>query len=167
MWRLSVGRDSIPPNPLIMQNRLISYKATMLPMETMPSISQASRNAQSEWNGKVGAAPGDSVELERSMQLPLLSKDFACCKDKPKRPADGAKMVGRTPAGSPNRMLKHSFTPRLLKKVQMQGGARCETRGVLTRTSQRRASAPTRQMGLFQQPAKRIHPSRHQRGMFS
>jgi hypothetical protein len=53
-----------------------------------------------------------------------------------------------------NRMLKNSFTPRLLKKVQMQGGARCEARGVLTRTSQRRASAPTRQMGLFQQPAK-------------
>jgi len=28
-------------------------------------------------------------------------------------------------------MLKNSFTPRLLKKVQMQGGARCEVRGVL------------------------------------
>jgi quinone-modifying oxidoreductase subunit QmoC len=52
-------------------------------------------------------------------------------------------------------MLKNSFAPRLLKKVQMQGGARCEVRGVLTRTPQRRASAPTRQMGLFQQPAKR------------
>ena len=53
-----------------------------------------------------------------------------------------------------NRMPKNSFTPRLLKTVQMQGGARCEVRDVLTRTSQRRASAPTRQMGLFQQPAK-------------
>jgi hypothetical protein len=31
---------------------------------------------------------------------------------------------------APNRMLKNSFTPRLLKKVQMQGGTRCETRGV-------------------------------------
>ena len=53
-----------------------------------------------------------------------------------------------------SRMLTNSFTSRLLKKVQMQGGARCEARGVLTRTSQRRASAPTRQMGLFQQPAR-------------
>ena len=30
-----------------------------------------------------------------------------------------------------NRMLKNPFSPRLLKKVQMQGGARCEVRGVL------------------------------------
>ena len=29
-------------------------------------------------------------------------------------------------------MLKGWFSPRLLKKVQMPGGARCETRGVLT-----------------------------------
>jgi len=28
-------------------------------------------------------------------------------------------------------MLKNSFAPRLLKKAQMQGGARCEVRGVL------------------------------------
>ena len=28
-------------------------------------------------------------------------------------------------------MLKNSFRPRLLKKVQMQGGTRCEVRGVL------------------------------------
>jgi hypothetical protein len=28
-------------------------------------------------------------------------------------------------------MLKNSFSARLLKKVQMQGGARCEVRGVL------------------------------------
>jgi len=55
-------------------------------------------------------------------------------------------------------MLKNSFTSRLLKKVQMQGGARCGVRDVLTRTSQRRASAPTRQMGLFQQPARHTPP---------
>ena len=47
-----------------------------------------------------------------------------------------------------------SFSPRLLKKAQMQGGVRGEARGVLTGTSQRRASAPTQQMGLFQQPAR-------------
>jgi len=29
-------------------------------------------------------------------------------------------------------MLKNSFSARLLKKVQMQGGARCELRGVLS-----------------------------------
>ena len=29
-------------------------------------------------------------------------------------------------------MLKDSFSARLLKKVQMQGGARCEVRGVLS-----------------------------------
>jgi len=29
-------------------------------------------------------------------------------------------------------MLKNSFSPRLLKKVRMQGGARCEVRGVLS-----------------------------------
>ena len=29
-------------------------------------------------------------------------------------------------------MLKNPFSPRLLKKVQMQGGARCEVRGVLS-----------------------------------
>jgi len=52
----------------------------------------------------------------------------------------------------------HIQASRLLKKVQMQGGARCEVRRVLTRTSQRRASVPTPQMGLFQQPARlRIH----------
>ena len=64
-------------------------------------------------------------------------------------PHDPGKALRRS-----SRMLKNSFTPRLLKKVQMQGGARCEVRGVRTRTSQRRASAPTRQMGLFQQPAR-------------
>jgi hypothetical protein len=29
-------------------------------------------------------------------------------------------------------MLKNSFSARLLKKVQMQGGARCDVRGVLS-----------------------------------
>jgi hypothetical protein len=49
-------------------------------------------------------------------------------------------------------MLMNSFFGRLLKKVQMQGGVRGEARDVLIRTSQRRVSAPTPQMGLFQQP---------------
>ena len=31
-----------------------------------------------------------------------------------------------------NRLRKNSFLLRLLKKVQMQGGARCEVRGVLS-----------------------------------
>jgi hypothetical protein len=31
----------------------------------------------------------------------------------------------------PSRMLKNSLLPRLLKKIQMQGGARGEGRGVL------------------------------------
>jgi hypothetical protein len=65
-------------------------------------------------------------------------------------------------------MLKDSFSPRLLKKVQMQGGAPgthpegwVQVRGVLSGTPQRRASAPgtrpedgCQQMGLFQQPAR-------------
>jgi hypothetical protein len=57
-------------------------------------------------------------------------------------------------------LLKTSIFSRLLKKVQMQGGAGCEARGVLIRTSQRRASAGgthpedgSQQMGLFEQPA--------------
>ncbi len=63
-------------------------------------------------------------------------------------------------------MLKNPFSPRLLKKVQMQGGAPgthledgCRCEAYLVRTSQRRASTgvPTEggslQMGLFQQPA--------------
>ena len=53
----------------------------------------------------------------------------------------------------PGRILENPLAPRLLKEVQMQGGSRCEVRGVLTGTSQRRARAPTPQMGLFQQPA--------------
>src|SRR5574337_307158 len=33
---------------------------------------------------------------------------------------------------TPRRRLKNPFSPRLLKKAQMQGGARCEVRDVLT-----------------------------------
>jgi hypothetical protein len=32
----------------------------------------------------------------------------------------------------PSRMLRNSFSPRLLKKAQMQGGKRCGVRGVLS-----------------------------------
>jgi len=60
-----------------------------------------------------------------------------------------------------SRIAESSFSPRLLKKVQMQGGARSEARGVLTGTSQRRGSAPTPQMGLFQLPAKGPRPTAH------
>jgi len=62
-------------------------------------------------------------------------------------------------------MPKNPLSPRLLKRVQMQGGAPgthpedgCRCEADLVRTSQRRASAavPTEggspQMGLFQQP---------------
>ena len=52
-------------------------------------------------------------------------------------------------SGCPSRMLKNSFSARLLKKVQMQGGAPgthpqdgCRCEAYLVRTSQRRASAP-------------------------
>jgi hypothetical protein len=41
-------------------------------------------------------------------------------------------------------MLKNLFSARLLKKVQMQGGARCEVRGVLgsyVATARERANA--------------------------
>ena len=70
-------------------------------------------------------------------------------------------------------MLKGPLSPRLLKKVQMQGGVTHPADGYparreayLRRTSQRRASAgaPTAggspQMGLFQQSANRNpHPT--------
>ena len=53
---------------------------------------------------------------------------------------------GRPPS---NRMVKDSLFDRLPKKAQMQGGARCEARGVVTRTPQRHASArvPILKMG--------------------
>jgi len=50
-------------------------------------------------------------------------------------------------------MLKSLFTPRLLKKVQMQGGAPQAERGVLEVRRSERRGATTPQMGLFQQPA--------------
>ena len=72
-------------------------------------------------------------------------------------------------------MLKNPFSARLLKKVQMQGGARCEARGVLSpyvaahplpprrrEAMSERANAPPlppcrqrkKMPGLFQQPAR-------------
>ena len=56
----------------------------------------------------------------------------------------------------PVRMLNSPFSPRLLKKVQMQGGGRCEVRGVLgpyaAAPRERGGTRPqdgSRQMGLF------------------
>ena len=46
------------------------------------TVSEASHIAQSGWSGKVGAAPGDPIELEGSVWLLLLSKAFAWCKRK-------------------------------------------------------------------------------------
>ena len=48
--------------------------------------------------------------------------------------------------------------PRLLKKVQMQGGTRKAERGVLQVRRNERLSGPTQQMGLFQQPPRRSDP---------
>ena len=53
-------------------------------------------------------------------------------------------------------MLQNPLSRRLLKKVQMQGGARRAERGVLRVRRSERPSAPTPQMGLFQQPARRM-----------
>ena len=58
-----------------------------------------------------------------------------------------------------------SFSPRLLKKVQLQGGARRAGhppqvgQGVLQVRRNERPSKPTPQMGLFQQPARVMRPS--------
>jgi len=41
-------------------------------------------------------------------------------------------MAARHPDINFRRMLKNPFSPRVLKKVQMQGEARCEVRGVLS-----------------------------------
>jgi len=81
----------------------------------------------------------------------------------------GRKATSELFAWIPNRMLRYAFSPRLIKKVQTthpsdgspggapgthpQDGCRCETYSSV-RAPQRRASAPTPQMGLFQQPAK-------------
>ena len=74
----------------------------------------------------------------------------------------GGPRLGSLLRAPPNRMLKNFLFRRLLKKAQLQGGARREA--YLVRTSQRRASAPTphplpqrqrgEMLGLFQQPAK-------------
>jgi hypothetical protein len=55
--------------------------------------------------------------------------------------------------------LNNSLFLRLPRKVQMQGGAPgthpedgCRREAYLARTPQRRASEPTLQVGLFQQP---------------
>ncbi len=60
-------------------------------------------------------------------------------------------------------MLKNSSWPRLLKKAKVQGGKPgthpqdgCRREAYLPRTSQCRASAPTQQIGLFQQPVSMI-----------
>ena len=51
-------------------------------------------------------------------------------------------------------MLKDPLSPRLLKKVQMQGGMRKAERGVLQVRRNECLSVPTQQMGLFEQPAQ-------------
>jgi len=53
-----------------------------------------------------------------------------------------------------SRILNNSSSPRLLKMVQMQGGARWAERGVLRVRRSECPSEPTPQMGLFQQPAR-------------
>ena len=82
-------------------------------------------------------------------------------------PAEAEAGSSGSSAGNSGRAPEDSHSPRLLKKVQMQGGAPgtrppgwVQARGVLMGTSQRRASAgvPTAggspQMGLFQQHAR-------------
>jgi hypothetical protein len=53
------------------------------------------------------------------------------------------------------RMPKNSVLLRLLKKVQLQGGTLKPERGVLEVRRSEWQGAPTPQMGLFQQPARR------------
>jgi len=55
-----------------------------------------------------------------------------------------------------DRMLNSSLSPRLLKKVQMQGGSPEAERGVLEVRRSERRGGPTPQMGLFQQPASSV-----------
>ena len=59
-----------------------------------------------------------------------------------------------------SKMLKNPVSPRLLKKVQMQGGP-CSAGyppqvgpGVLPVRRSERTNGPTQQMGLFQRPAR-------------
>ena len=63
--------------------------------------------------------------------------------------------------GPSSRMLNNPYSPRLLKKVQMQGGTTHPTdgypgaeRGVLEVRRSECPSVPTQQMGFFEQPAK-------------
>jgi NAD(P)-dependent dehydrogenase (short-subunit alcohol dehydrogenase family) len=54
-------------------------------------------------------------------------------------------------------LLKDSLSRRLLKKIQMQGGAPQAERGVLEVRRSECRGGPTPQMGLFQQPATEVH----------
>ncbi len=54
-----------------------------------------------------------------------------------------------------NRVLQDLPSPRLPKRVQMQGGARRAERGVLRVRRSECTSTPTPQMGPFRQPARR------------
>jgi hypothetical protein len=53
------------------------------------------------------------------------------------------------------RLVENRLSPRLLKKVQMQGGTPKAERGVLEVRRSEWRGGPTQQMGLFQQPADR------------
>ena len=100
-------------------------------------------------------AKGD-VDVERNQG----TTSFA-----PKAPR--ARLPGRSSRRVPRRLLKNPLSPRLLKKVQMQGGAPCthppgwvQVRGVLSSyvaaPRERGGTHPkdgSPQMGLFQQPA--------------
>jgi hypothetical protein len=57
-----------------------------------------------------------------------LKQAVAKMKTVPQKPADVIRLSQDSP---PSRMLKDSFSPRLLKRGQMQGGERSEARGVL------------------------------------
>ena len=53
-----------------------------------------------------------------------------------------------------DRMLNSSLSPRLLKKVQMQGGSPEAERGVLEVRRSECRGKPTPQVGLFEQPVR-------------
>ena len=83
------------------------------------------------------------------VSLHPVTHDVAHVTARPRRPA--------TQKVAP--LTEKPLLPRLLKKVQMQGGraARCEAYSGCT--AQRHARAQTPQMGLFQQPATAPRPS--------
>ena len=64
------------------------------------------------------------------------------------------KKTRKTTAASPGRTPNSQLSPRLLKKVQMQGGTPKAERGVLEVRRSERRGGPTPQMGLFQQSVK-------------